>query len=98
MVMNDVDVRILFVVVARVVSRKDRSLLSHGADEVNVRVVENFLALVCRQNVTEVLEDLLGLTRSGLGFGDNTVAGPIALARALRRWTVTRHVDRSRIV
>ena len=50
-IVHDVDVRVLFVVVAAVVRRHDRPLFGHCPDKVHVRVVQYLLALVWRQDV-----------------------------------------------
>ena len=97
-VVDNMNVRVLLVVVARIVRRHDGPFLRHGSNEVDVRVVKDLLALVGRQHVAEVLEHLLWLTRLGFRFGHNAIAGTVALARLrrallrLRRRAVARHI------
>lgn len=87
----------MFVIIARVVRRQNGPLLSHRADEVDMRVVEDLLAFVGSKHIAEILEHLLGLSWFGFGFCHYSITRTIALTarrRALlllRWWTVTRH-------
>lgn len=95
-VVDDVDVRVLLVVVTRIVRRHDGPLFCHSADKVDVRIIEDLLAFVGCQYVTKVLEHLLRLSWLGFRLGHHSVARSVTFAtrrRALllRRWTIARH-------
>lgn len=98
-VVDDVDVRVLLVVVARIVRRHDWSFLRHGPNEVDVWIVEDLLAFVRCEYIVEVLDHLFRLPRLSLGFRNHSIASSVTLGRCRRRgalvllgwWTVTRH-------
>ena len=78
-VVNNMNIGILFVIVARIVRGHDWPLFGHSADEVDVRVVEDLLAFVGRQNVAEVLEHLLRLSWFCFGFRHHSITRSVAL-------------------